>query len=365
MGELPDEVDELRARIDDLEAMETQVKGELGTLRERTDRYQRIFDYSNDAIFVFDPAKDQTLDANPAACNMLGYSPAEIALVPISAIHPEEMPLFNAFAQSVFDRGHGWTNELTCTTKSGHVLPAEISASTVDVGGSNLIIAMIRDITERRRSDEVRQELAVLEERNRLAREIHDTLAQGLTGIIWQLNAAESPVTRGGQEALERLRGIRDLVRECLREARRSVWDLRTGLLQGRSLAEALREEGLRAAAEGGFHVSFSVFGQERVLPGGVEAAILRICQESLANAIKHAQATEVTVALSFDDAHVRLSVRDNGKGFDPAETHRQKDSGGFGLINMRERAQILGGALSVQSDSGQGTLVEATISLE
>ena len=329
------------------------------------DRYQKIFDYSNDAIIIIDPAKNQILDANPAACNMLGYSPDEIASVLVSTIHPDEMPLLNAFAQSVFDRGHGWTNELTCTTKSGDVVPAEISASTVDVGGSAFMIAMVRDVTERRRADEARQELTVLEERNRLAREIHDTLAQGLTGIIWQLNAAESPVKRGGQEAVERLHRIRDLVRECLREARRSVWDLRTGLLQGRALAEALREEGLRAAAEGEFDASFSVFGQERVLPAGVEAAILRICQESLANVIKHAQATEVKVALSFDDAHVRLRVQDNGKGWDPAETHRQKDSGGFGLINMRERAQILGGALTVQSEPGQGTLVEATIGLE
>ena len=172
MGELPDEVDELRARITDLDAMESQVKGGLGTLRESADRYQRIFDYSNDPIFIIDPAKDQILDANSAACNLLGYSPDEIASVPVSTVHPDEMPLLKAFAQSVFERGHGWTNELTCTTKSGHVVPAEISASTVDVGGSTVMIAMVRDITERRRADEVRQELAVLEERNRLAREI-------------------------------------------------------------------------------------------------------------------------------------------------------------------------------------------------
>ena len=195
------------------------------------DRYQKIFDYSNDAIIIIDPAKNQILDANPAACNMLGYSPDEIASVLVSTIHPDEMPLLNAFAQSVFDRGHGWTNELTCTTKSGDVVPAEISASTVDVGGSAFMIAMVRDVTERRRADEARQELTVLEERNRLAREIHDTLAQGLTGIIWQLNAAESPVKRGGQEAVERLHRIRDLVRECLREARRSVWDPSNGPL--------------------------------------------------------------------------------------------------------------------------------------
>ncbi len=102
------------------------------------------------------------------------------------------------------------------------------------------------------------------------------------------------------------------------------------------------------------------------MLPSGLEGALLRICQESLANVLKHANATQVTVTLAFDDSQIRLAIRDNGVGFDPATPRtRDRESGGFGLINMRERARLLGGELAAQSEPGQGTLVEAILPLK
>ena len=102
--------------------------------KDSEERSHKIFTYSNDAIFVIDPARDRILDVNPRACKMLGYSREELLSTPITAIHPNEMPELLAFAQSVFDRGHGWTSELSCMTKSGEALPAEISASVVKIG---------------------------------------------------------------------------------------------------------------------------------------------------------------------------------------------------------------------------------------
>ncbi len=101
-------------------------------------------------------------------------------------------------------------------------------------------------------------------------------------------------------------------------------------------------------------------------MPSGLEAAILRICQESLANVLKHSKATKVTVGLTFDESKIRLAVQDNGTGFDP-EVPKQwdRDSGGFGLVNMRERTRLLGGELTVKSEPGRGTLVEATLPLK
>ncbi len=111
---------------------------------------------------------------------------------------------------------------------------------------------------------------------------------------------------------------------------------------------------------------SFDLSGEEKVLPSGLEGALLRICQESLANILKHANATQVTVTLNFYDSQVRLAIRDNGVGFDPeAPRTRNREGGGFGLINMRERARLLGGELLAQSEPGQGTLVEAILPLE
>ena len=155
-------------------------------------------------------------------------------------------------------------------TKQGQKLPSEISASTIDVAGRSHIIAMVRDITERRQAEKAERDLALVKERNRLAREIHDSLAQGLTGIIWKLNAAEQLVEVGGKEALQSLESVRQLARESLQEARRSVWDLRSSPLQNLSLAEALRQEAGKIA-DVGIESSFEVTGKERVLPAGVE----------------------------------------------------------------------------------------------
>ena len=226
------------------------------------------------------------------------------------------------------------------------------------------------DITEHKRAEQTllqqTEELAIGEERSRLAREIHDTLAQGFTAIIWQLNAAALPVAEGGKQAVESLERVRDLAREGLQQARRAVWDLRAGPLEGRKLSEALQLESEKLLGPRNMRASFMLAGEERVLQPGAEAALLRICQESLTNILKHANATEVVIRLTFEDSRVRLNVQDNGIGFDPgAPRERSNESGGFGLISMRERARTLGGDLTVSSEPGEGTLVEATLSLE
>ena len=117
------------------------------------ERFHRIFESSNDGIFVLDPSGDKILDANPKACSMLGYSREELLSMKVSAIHPDEMPQLMAFAQSVYEQGSGWTDELTCMTKTGEALPAEISASMVDIQGLLCMIATVRDISERKETE--------------------------------------------------------------------------------------------------------------------------------------------------------------------------------------------------------------------
>jgi formate hydrogenlyase transcriptional activator len=115
---------------------------------------RKIFNHSNDAIFVFDAERDQILDANPAACRMLGYSHDELLSLPLSAIHPKEMPQLLAFAGSVIEQGQGWTDELCCRTRDGNELASEISASVTRVGDRPCIIAFVRDISDRKRAEE-------------------------------------------------------------------------------------------------------------------------------------------------------------------------------------------------------------------
>ena len=326
-------------------------------------RLSKIFEHSNDAIFVIDPEKDEIFDANQKACRMLGYSRDELLSMPISSIHPLEMPKLQAFGQSVFEQGQGWTDELTCTTKSGEVLPSEISASAVDIEGRHCIIAIVRDITERKQAEEAQLELTVMEERSRLAREIHDTLAQSFTAIIWQINAAVGTVEKDSGQASEALERVRNLAQEGLQEARRSVWDLRAGPLGGNTLAKALQQETEKVTGGRDIRTSVDVLGEETVLPSGLEAALLRICQESLANILKHAEATQVSVTLVYDDTKVRLRVEDNGIGFNPDMLGQpERTDGGFGLVSMRERARLIGGELTVTSELGGGTTVDVTL---
>jgi PAS domain S-box-containing protein len=133
----------------------TELRRAEEALRHSEGRYQKIFDNSKDAIIVIDPELDSIIDANPRACSMLAYSRDELLSARISAVHPgEDMADLNAFAQSVFETGNGWTDELTCYTKDGRALATEISASSIQMAGWTRMIAMVRDITERRRAED-------------------------------------------------------------------------------------------------------------------------------------------------------------------------------------------------------------------
>ncbi|RAY12741.1 sensor histidine kinase [Actinomadura craniellae] len=185
------------------------------------------------------------------------------------------------------------------------------------------------------------REAGVSAERRRLAAEIHDTLAQGLTGIITQLQAADDS---------EHVRRATALARESLREARRSVQDLAPTHLEHDTLPAALEK-----IAGGRAHLT--VTGAVEPLHGELEATLLRIAQEALANATRHAHAHRIGVTLSYMDDEVTLDIRDDGRGF-------TRPSSGFGLTAMRERAERVAGTLEIESEPGGGTAVSARVPL-
>ena len=201
--------------------------------------------------------------------------------------------------------------------------------------------------------------LGAVEERNRLAREIHDTLAQGLTATALQLESADALLDAGSEKVHESLRRALSLTRSNLEEARRSVLDLRAAPLEGRPLSEALKALVERWEAETGVAARYRAVNGSRPLPPRVEAALYRICQEALTNVARHAGAERVNVQLVATAERVRLSVEDDGRGFDAAEVPADR----HGLVGMRERAEMLGGTLEVRGDAG--TRIEATVPLE
>ena len=216
---------------------------------------------------------------------------------------------------------------------------------------------------ERARLADRSARLGAAEERNRLAREIHDTLAQGLTAAALQLESADALMGAGsnpGRAHDSVLRAL-SLTKTNLEEARRSVLDLRAAPLEGRPLSEALKVLVGRWERETGIPARIRSVNGGRPLPPRVEAALYRICQEALANVARHARASRATVRLVATPQSVRLAVEDDGRGFDPSEV----TPGRHGLIGMRERAELLGGTFEVESVPGKGTRVEASVPLE
>ena len=204
--------------------------------------------------------------------------------------------------------------------------------------------------------------LGAFEERNRLAREIHDTLAQGLTATGLQLESAEALLDHeaGAERAREALRRALSLTRSNLDEARRSVLDLRAAPLEGRSLPEALKTLVDRWEAETGVNTRFKAINGSRPLPPRVEVALYRICQEALTNVARHAGAGRVTIRLVATPDEVRLVVRDDGRGFDPSRVAEAR----HGILGMRERADTIGGSIEVESSSDSGTRIEVAVAL-
>jgi signal transduction histidine kinase len=235
--------------------------------------------------------------------------------------------------------------------------------SEADLSTSQTLADQLAVAIENARLYQETGKMAVMEERNRMAREIHDTLAQGFTGIILQLEAAEQAYKGDNSETLQLINKARSLARGSLNEARRSVWNLRPQALERLSLVEAMRQEVIRFAQSSNIKARFEVSESKRELPLDIETALLRICQESLANIKKHAQATEVKVDLDFDESNVVLAVRDNGIGFNTDKDDQGKgEHRGFGLISMQERTRSLGGIFEVQSEEKEGTIIKIVI---
>lgn len=198
----------------------------------------------------------------------------------------------------------------------------------------------------------------VLQERARLAREIHDTLAQGFVGISSQLDAVAMCMPRDESPARKHLDLARRMARHSLTEARRSVMDLRASVLEGQDLASALQSGARLWTAGSGVEVEVDVTGERAALPQDLEQHLLRIAQEAVANTLKHSGATRILIKLHMEARKLYLRIKDNGRGFDQ-EGAFAAVGGHFGLLGMRERAERLGGEFRLASQPGEGTEVE------
>jgi signal transduction histidine kinase len=222
-----------------------------------------------------------------------------------------------------------------------------------------LIVYQRSRMRRRRRLESQRKAFeAVLAERGRFAREIHDSLAQGLTSISMQLECVRSQLSDAPEQAREHLETARKLVRESMREARRTIWNLRPLALGEANLASAFQKFARDLTNDINISCEQQIEGTPRPLPHEHENALLRIGQESLTNAVRHAHPRSIQVRLRFGDGWVTLVVKDDGHGFDVAD----RVGKGYGLTGMHERVDALGGSLSIDSRPDEGTEVSVTL---
>jgi signal transduction histidine kinase len=220
--------------------------------------------------------------------------------------------------------------------------------------------ALLGQLTAARQEAEAAERTAgAAEERARLAREIHDTLAQGFASIVAYLEAADASLPDEAERVRGDIRAASEIARASLADARTLVWALRPEAIAAAGLPAAIERVAAAATGHDGPAIDVEITGPQRQLHPDVEITLLRAAQEALANARRHARASHVTVTLTYFADEVSLDVADDGCGFQPSAA---AGSGGFGLLGMRERAERLGGRLDIESAPGEGTAIAVTL---
>jgi PAS domain S-box-containing protein len=284
----------------------------------------------------------------------------------LARVHPEDAPRVEALVQQAIREKTDFEADCRTLLPDGSTRYIHaVGHPVVNPSGEVVeLVGTVMDVTEHKRAERAvrraRERMlearfaAVLDERTRLARDIHDTLLQGFTGVALKLLAGINQVT-GPPTTIAALRDVVGLAQRTLADARRAVWDLRAPTLAGGDFPAAVRaaaEDGVRGS---GLTLEYEVEGSPRPVDSDVEAVVARVAQEAIANIVKHAAARSVRIGLAFEPRGLRLSVADDGRGF-AVDPDFRTYSGHWGLLGMRERASQIRGRLSVRSAPGQGT---------
>ena len=327
------------------------------SLRESEERYRAVVEQAAEGLYLLDARTRRVIETNPSLQRMLGYSAEELEgmeLYDLIELPREEV---DETLRRTLERGYRPVGERKYRCKDGGLVDVEIGASVIRYGGGEVVCAVVRDVTERKRAEGALREVREAE-RRRLARDLHDGALQDLTYALAEAQIVQA--LNDNPELNGRITDEIEALRSTERRLRAAVYDLRLGGEGGRPLVElleALVNEGRRMSP--GCEVRLDVESRLPEAPpgeGGVE--VLRVLREALTNARRHSGAGKVLVTVRAEGEEFVAEVSDDGRGFVPGGPT------GVGLNSMRERAVALGGSLRVDSEPGAGTRVRLRVPL-
>lgn len=324
--------------------------------------YQRIFESMRDGLIIHDIQTGLVVEANPAASVMYGYGREAFIGQPLSAfIHPDSQPLLDNYFQAALAGSVSVAGAATAVAvhlrRDGTPFDVEIQATAFTYQERPCLLSVIRDVSQRTRQERqalarIRDEAnqALLQERRRLAQNLHDAVNQSLFSASLIAEVLPRLWERDPDEGRKSLEDLRRLTRGAMAEMRGLLTELQPLVLTDSDLGDLLRQLGDAFTGRTNISVQVTVMG-EGTLPAEAQVVFYRVCQEALHNIAKHAWADRVDIVLRYGASAVTLSIRDNGRGFDPARA----PAGHYGLGMMSERAETIGAVLTVASQPGQG----------
>jgi PAS domain S-box-containing protein len=334
-------------------------------------RYKDLFDSATDAIIIRD-LKGNIFEVNKAATEITGYPARELINMNISdLLAAESLDIAMQMQQKqLAGETIGHRYELELVKKNGDIAIVDVAIRIITDNDEPIAVqATVRDITERKRlEDNMRFYLSEItkaqeEERKRIARELHDETAQDLAALLLELGAIMSRKQPIPNDISESLRDLRDNAERTMEGVRRFSQALRPRMLDELGLLASLEWLADDLSLNSGIKTRVGVSGNKRRLPPEVELVLFRIAQEALKNVEKHSRASSADVTVEFSEGRTRLTIRDNGKGFnmkgDRSELPR---SGKLGLAGMEERTRIAGGNLTLHSEPSKGTVIEVEV---
>lgn len=334
-------------------------------------RYRLLMEAAHDAIVIIDAQTEQIIDANSMTLELTGRDLTQLAALCHTGLYAPESrervaTRFHEFAA----QQHGLIEDVELLDLQGVHRPVEVSLKWTEIDGRQLVIAIVRDVTERKRAEQtlrgeekLLRELLNLHERERrlIAYEIHDGFVQDVVGAHLALEGVAAQLEDGRAISTEELRRVRGLLRHAIDEGRRMISELRPMIIDERGIIDAIRYLISEHALQGSPEVAFTHDVEFQRLSPLLEGTMFRIVQEALTNIQRHSQAASAEIELVQHDGRVKITIRDHGVGFDQTRVPADR----FGLRGMKERARLFGGRTTIHSAPGEGTEIAVDLPIE